>query len=79
MDQGAYYGANSQSSTNYPLVRITDSTGAVIYCNTHGWKGGVQTGTTLWFDIPFKIALGAGTLEVVTNGIPSLPGSVIIK
>ncbi len=78
---GGYYGDDNQSSTNFPLVRITDSTGAVVYCRTHNWISGIQTGTTLVgteFDIPSTIALGAGSLQVVTNGIPSAAVSVTI-
>jgi hypothetical protein len=81
VSQGGYYGDDNQSSTNFPLVRITDSTGAVVYCRTHNWLGGVQTGATLvgaQFDIPSTIALGAATLQVVTNGIPSASVSVTI-
>jgi hypothetical protein len=79
---GGYYGDDNQSATNFPLVRITDSTGAVVYCRTHNWISGIQTGSTLvgtLFDIPATIALGAGTLQVVTNGIPSASVSVTIN
>jgi hypothetical protein len=79
--QGAYYGDDDQSFTNFPLVRITDSSGRVWYCRTHGWLGGVATGTKIVsseFDIPSSIALGAATLEVVTNGIPSASVDVTI-
>jgi hypothetical protein len=79
--QGAYYGDDDQSFTNFPLVRITDSTGRVVYCRTHGWLGGVATGTKIVsseFDIPSSIALGAATLQVVTNGIPSASVDVMI-
>ncbi len=82
MDQGSYYGDDNQSSTNFPIVRITDSTGAVVYCKTHGWLGGVQTGTTrvsTEFDIPSTIATGAATIEVVANGIASAPKSITIN
>ena len=80
--QGAYYGDDDQSHTNFPLVRITDSAGNVVYCRTHGWLGGVATGTKIvstQFDIPTTIALGAGTLQVVTNGIPSAAVAVTIN
>jgi hypothetical protein len=80
--QGAYYGDDDQSFSNFPLVRITDSAGHVVYCNTHGWAGGVATGARIVstkFDIPATIALGAATLEVVTNGIPSAPEAVTIE
>jgi hypothetical protein len=82
MDQGSYYGDDNQSSTNFPIVRITDSTGAVVYCKTHGWLGGVQTGATrvsTQFDIPSTIATGAASIEVVANGIASAPRSITIN
>lgn len=82
LTQGAYYGDDDQSFTNFPLVRITDSTGRVVYCRTHGWPGGVATGTktvTTEFDIPTGIALGDGSLEVVANGIASAAVSVTIE
>lgn len=81
MTQGSYYGDDSQAATNFPLVRITDSAGHVVYCRTHSWLGGVQTGSTprtAQFDIPSTIALGAGSLQVVVNGIPSSAVSVTI-
>jgi hypothetical protein len=82
LTQGSYYGDDNQSFTNYPLVRITDSKAHVIYCKTHGWHGWVATGPIVvgvQFDIPSTIALGAATLEVVTNGIPSLAVAVTIN
>jgi hypothetical protein len=82
LDQGAYYGDDNQASTNFPIVRITDSTGAVVYCKTHGWLGGVATGTTsvtTMFDIPSTIALGTAQIVVVANGIPSAPKTVTIN
>jgi hypothetical protein len=80
--EGAYYGDDNQSATNFPLVRITDSTGAVVYCKTHGWLGGVATGTksvSTSFDIPSTIALGPASLVVVANGIPSGAKAVTIN
>ena len=82
VSQGAYYGDDNQSFTNFPLVRITDSTGAVVYCRTHNWLGGVATGTATVqaaFDVPASIHTGAATLQVVTNGIPSTAVSVTIN
>jgi hypothetical protein len=80
--QGAYYGDDNQSATNFPLIRITDASGAVVYCKTHGWLGGVATGSTVvstLFDIPGTIALGPATLQVVTNGIASTAKSITIN
>jgi hypothetical protein len=82
LTEGAYYGDDNQSSTNFPLVRITDSAGRVVYCKTHNWLGGVATGTAIRnaaFDIPGSIHLGAASLVVVANGIASAPVSVTIN
>jgi hypothetical protein len=82
LSQGAAYGDDNQSATNYPLVRVTDSTGRVWYCRTHNFSTmGVHTGATIVsaeFDIPSSIALGSATLVVVANGIPSAPATVTI-
>jgi hypothetical protein len=82
MGQGGVYGDDNQSNTNFPIVRITDSASHVVYCKTHGWVPGVQTGSAVvatMFDIPSTIAIGAATLEVVANGIASAPKSVTIN
>jgi hypothetical protein len=81
LTQGSYYGDDNQSDTNFPIVRIKDSKGVVVYCKTHGWLGGVATGSKLvsaQFDIPLTINLGAASLVVVTNGIPSKAVTVTI-
>jgi hypothetical protein len=82
LSQGSAYGDDSQQATNYPLVRITDSTGHVVYCRTHGFSTmAVATGGKLvsaQFDIPSTIALGSGTLQVVANGIASAAVAVTI-
>jgi hypothetical protein len=83
LSQGAAYGDDAQSSSNYPLVRITnDATGHVFYARTHGYSSmGVATGSLIVstaFDIPDDIELGASTLEVVANGIASVPVNVTI-
>ena len=73
--QGASYGDNAQSATNYPLVRITNlATGHVFYSRTHDHSsmavafGGV---VSTRFDVSATQELGASTLVVVANGIPS--------
>jgi hypothetical protein len=79
--QGAAYGDDSQNATNFPLVRITDATGKVVYCRTHNFNSGVSTGARVvsaQFDIPSSIALGAASLQVVTNGIASAAVAVTI-
>jgi len=75
--QGAAYGDNAQSATNYPLVRITNlATGHVFYSRTHDHSsmavafGGI---VSTHFDVPVNQEPGASTLVVVANGIPSAP------
>jgi len=79
---GAAYGDDAQAATNFPLVRITDSTGAVVYCRTHAFTTmGIWTGSknvAARFNIPSTIALGPATIEVVTNGIASTAMAVTI-
>ncbi len=79
--QANFYGDDDQQATNFPLVRITVA-GAVHYCRTHGTSFmGVAAPTqsvTTSFDVPTGIAGGTGTLQVVTNGIPSKPVSLAV-
>jgi hypothetical protein len=84
LSQGAAYGDDAQSATNYPLIRITNSaTGHVFYARTYKHSSmGVATGSTIvttHFEIPAGIELGASQLEVVANGIASNPVDVTIK
>jgi hypothetical protein len=79
--QGAAYGDNAQSATNYPLVRITNqATGHVFYSRTHDHSsmavafGGI---VSTHFDVPENQELGASSLVVVANGIPS--GAIAIN
>ena len=82
VSQGAAYGDDYQSATNYALVRLTNSnTGRVTYCRTHNPSSyAVQSAAaqSTRFDVPAALppALVPGfpedfTMEVVTNGIPS--------
>ena len=83
MSQGAAYGDDQQSATNYPLVRITNNaTGHVFYSRTHhhssmgvAFSGLVST----HFDVPTTQELGASQLVVVANGIPSVPVAVTVQ
>lgn len=74
--QGAMYGDDAQSATNYPLVRITMSaSGDVYYAKTHNHSTmGVATGSSVVsteFDVPNITETGNATLQVIANGIPS--------
>ncbi|HEY6928042.1 MAG TPA: kelch repeat-containing protein [Thermoanaerobaculia bacterium] len=83
MSQGAAYGDDAQSATNYPIVRITNNaTGHVFYSRTHdhssmavAFNGLVST----TFDVPANQETGPSKLEVVANGIPSAPLSINVQ
>ncbi len=81
---GAAYGDDFQDSTNYALVRITNSaTKHVFYARTTNPSSfAVQSGSlaeSTNFTVPAGIETGASTLQVVTNGIPSDPSSVTVN
>ena len=82
LTQGAYYGDNYQSASNYPLVRITNtSTHHVFYARTAGMTSmSVQPGasSSAQFTLPASIETGASTLSVVANGVASPSKSVTI-
>jgi hypothetical protein len=83
LTQGAMYGDDAQMATNYPLVRITNtSSGHVFYARTHNHSTmAVATGSSTvstQFDVPACIESGPSSLVVVANGIPSLAVSVTI-
>jgi hypothetical protein len=84
MSQGAAYGDDHQSATNYPLVRITKKgTSHVFYSRTHDHSSmgvGLFTGlVSTHFDVPATQEKGLSELVVVANGIPSAPVAVIVK
>jgi len=81
---GAAYGDDFQDSTNYALVRITNTgSGHVFYAKTTNPSSfAVQSGAAAEstnFTVPAGIETGASTLQVVTNGIPSDPSSVTVN
>jgi hypothetical protein len=75
---GATYGDDSQSATNFPLVRLTNqASGHVFYARSFSFssmgvqKVGSTTSVTASFQVPMNIESGATSLEVVANGIAS--------
>jgi hypothetical protein len=81
--EGASYGDDAQSATNYPLVRITNNaTHHVFYARTfnHSRMGVEPTGSTTpvmtSFQVPATFEAGPATLAVVANGIASPPVAV---
>ncbi|MGB2627300.1 MAG: kelch repeat-containing protein [Candidatus Acidiferrum sp.] len=93
LSQAVAYGDDSQTATNYPLVRIVNKqTNHVKYCRTSGHTTvvngntvpamGVATGTvvvTTNVAIPIGIEGGASSLFVVANGIASEPFDVMVS
>ncbi|MGD0190337.1 MAG: hypothetical protein ABSD74_06315 [Rhizomicrobium sp.] len=84
LSQANAFGDEYQTSTNYPLVRITNTnTGHVFYARTHDHSTmGVATGNATVstnFDVPSSIETGASTIVVVANGIPSAPVSITVN
>ena len=76
LSQGAAFGDEFQTATNYPLVRITNHrTHHVVYARTHDHSTmAVATGSAIvstYFDVGPEVDSGASSLEVVANGIPS--------
>ncbi|HWA04527.1 MAG TPA: kelch repeat-containing protein [Rhizomicrobium sp.] len=80
---GGYYGDDVQTSTNYPLIRITNnSTGHVCYAKTHDHNSmGISDGSanTTKFDVPNSCETGASTAQVVVNGIASKAKAVTVN
>lgn len=84
LSQAAAFGDEFETATNYPLVRITNtSSGHVFYAKTHDHSTmGVATGTATVstnFDVPAGMETGASSLEVVANGIPSKAVSITVN
>jgi len=84
LSQAAGFGDEFETSTNYPLVRLTNkASGHVVYARTHDHSTmGVATGTTpvfTNFDVPADAETGATLLQVVANGIASKAVKVKIK
>jgi len=76
LSQGASYGDDAQSATNYPLVQIiNNATGDLAFARTHDHSTmAVATGSALvstLFDVPANIETGPSILRVNANGIPS--------
>jgi hypothetical protein len=84
LSQGAAYGDDTQSATNYPLVRITNvATKHVFYARTvNPSTMAVATGSmpvSTHFTVSSGTETGASNLVVVANGIPSKTVAVTIK
>jgi hypothetical protein len=83
LTQGAAYGDDYQSATNFPLVRITNTaTGDVAYARTSGMTAmsvAPNASSSATFTLPAGIETGASSLVVVANGIASAPVPVTVS
>jgi len=79
ISQGAVYGDDAQMDTNYPIVRLTDSSGNVHFARSFNWSSAaVMSGSTLEsveFALPNDLLEPPGnrnlSLAVIANGIGS--------
>lgn len=84
LTQGAAFGDDAQSATNYPLVRIQNNkTGHRFFARTHSFSTmAVATGSTTVsteFDVLTGTETGASTLVVIANGIPSASVAITVE
>jgi hypothetical protein len=83
LTESSAYGDDNQDSTNYPLVRITNTaSGHVYYARTSDMSSmSVQPGaaSSAKFTMPANAELGGSTLRVVANGIASAATNVNVS
>ena len=81
--QGAAYGDDAQAATNYPLIRMTNRvTGHVFYARTHNHSSmAIVNPNRVYthFDVSPDTETGLSDLQVVCNGIASLPITVNVN
>lgn len=84
VSQGAYYGDDYQSATNYPIVKVVNTaTGDVAYGRSFGFASmsvkPMSKDNSAQFTLPTGVETGPSSLYVVANGIASAPVSVTVK
>lgn len=83
ISEGAYYGDDSQMNSDYPVARITNAAGNVLYCRTYNWSTcNLMTGTnvvTTEMTLPAGMLAGTYPLFITANGISSAPYSLTIS
>jgi len=72
ISEGAAYGDDEQMNSNYPLVRMTNSSGNVYYARTYNWNStSVMTSNKVvstQFAVPAGLPTGVYSLLVSANG-----------
>ncbi|MBV9745191.1 MAG: hypothetical protein JO099_15630 [Acidobacteriia bacterium] len=79
--QGAFYGDDSEMDENFPVVRLTNAAGVVLYCKTTNWSATGIDGTgaqTVTVTLNPLIAPGNYSMVVSGAGISSYPVGVSI-
>lgn len=79
---GSGYGDDAESDENYPVVRLQNDAGRVIYARTYNWSSngigqGVTTGTVS-FTLPGNTPAGKYSIIVSGAGVSSLPRCISI-
>jgi hypothetical protein len=80
--EGSNYGDDNEEASNFPLVRLTDTSGNVYYAPTSSWAPGTlgmgSASLTTDFTLPAGIPGGTYSLAVIANGIASTPVSFTV-
>jgi hypothetical protein len=75
ISEGSAFGDEGENDSNYPIVRLTSSTGHVYYAHSYNWNStGVQRGNnpdSTYFDLSAAVPAGTYALSVIANGIAS--------
>jgi hypothetical protein len=82
LSQGAAYGDDVQAATNYPIVKIVNSTTShVFYGRTFNFTSlsvAPKTKSATYFILPGSVETGLSSLYAIANGIQSKPVSVAV-
>ena len=82
ISEGAGYGDDWQMNSDYPVARMTNSSGNVLYCRAYNWSTcNLMTGTnvvTTEMTLPAGMLAGTYPLVITANGISSAPYSLTI-
>lgn len=83
ISEGACYGDETQQSTDYPVARMTNTAGNILYCRTYNWSTcNLMTGTNVVsteMTLPAGLLAGTYPLFVTANGISSAPYPLTIN
>ncbi len=80
ISEGAAYGDDEQMASDYPVARITNSSGNTLYCRTYNWSVyNPMTGTNLVsteMELPAGLLAGTYPLVITANGSASVPYAI---